>query len=473
MEDHSIYQTPLTTRYASEWMSGLFSDKTKFSTWRKLWVALAKCQKELGLERITDEILNDMQRFVDDIDFNMAKQFELELHHDVMAHIHTFGTQCPAAMPILHLGATSCFVGDNADLIIMRQGLKGIGEKLEELQRIMATRAEENKDKVCVSYTHGQAAQMTTIGKRIVTWMYNFQVDQSELLRLVTILPMRGVKGTTGTQESFLLLFNNDAEKVKLLDQGVCREMGFDRSEPVTGQTYNRKWDKMILNVLSGIAESCHKLAQDLRLLASSNQFAEPFSVHQTGSSAMPYKQNPIKSEQVCSLSRLVCANQMTSGWTFASQWLERSLDDSAGRRIYLPESFLAVDGMLETLKNVMKGGKFHYPIIQNKVEEHIPYHATERLMMFATLQPEGNRQELHEALRVHSIQAKKESTNDLFARLAADPLFANIDLSLYQQASYGLAAKQVDDFLETYYGEEEEETEPGFIEHRGFGQFN
>ena len=349
------YEHPLVERYASKEMSYLWSPTKKFSTWRKLWIALAESEKDLGLE-ITSEQIAEMQEHIMDIDFELAERKETEFRHDVMAHVHTFGTAAPKAMPIIHLGATSCYVGDNTDIIQMKESLILIRGKMVKLMHVLKTFALKYADMPCLGFTHCQPAQLTTVGKRCTLWMQDFFIDFGEMDRLINELPMRGVKGTTGTQATFLELFDGDHEKVKTLNKMVCQKMGFDKWQHVSGQTYTRKYDFMVLGALSGLAQSAYKMCGDIRLLASMKEIEEPFGKTQIGSSAMAYKRNPMRSERVCSLARYVMSLPQNAAQTHANQWFERTLDDSAIRRIILPEGFLAADVILTTLINIADG---------------------------------------------------------------------------------------------------------------------
>jgi adenylosuccinate lyase len=349
------YEHPLVERYASKEMSYLWSPTKKFSTWRKLWIALAESEKDLGLE-ITSEQIAEMKEHIMDIDFELADRKETEFRHDVMAHVHTFGTAAPKAMPIIHLGATSCYVGDNTDIIQMKESLVLIRGKMVKLMNVLKSFAQKYADMPCLGFTHCQPAQLTTVGKRCTLWMQDFYIDFGEIDRLINELPMRGVKGTTGTQATFLELFDGDHEKVKTLNKMVCAKMGFDKWQHVSGQTYTRKYDFMVLGALSGLAQSAYKMCGDIRLLASMKEIEEPFGKSQIGSSAMAYKRNPMRSERVCSLARYVMSLPQNAAQTHANQWFERTLDDSAIRRIILPEGFLAADVILTTLINIADG---------------------------------------------------------------------------------------------------------------------
>ncbi|MDD3118635.1 MAG: adenylosuccinate lyase [Victivallales bacterium] len=453
MTDNNCYQNPLTGRYASEEMSYNWSPQHKHSTWRRLWLALATAEKELGLD-ITDEQLAEMKAHLDDIDFAAAAAKEKELRHDVMSHIHVFGQLCPKAMPIIHLGATSCFVTDNTELIQLRDGLRIIRNKILTLIRIISGVIEKYHDLPTLGFTHYQPAQLTTVGKRFCLYLQDFIFDFERLEAELTHLPFRSVKGTTGTQASFMALFHNDQNKCKLLERRVAELMGFDRVVPVSGQTYTRKVDYYVLTVLSGIAQSAYKMCGDIRLLANLKEMEEPFGKNQVGSSAMAYKRNPMRSERVCSLARYVMSLPANAADTHATQWFERTLDDSANRRISLPEAFLGVDVILSLLANIVDGIQVWPRVIAKHVAAELPFMATENIMM-AAVAAGGNRQELHEAIRVHSMAAgrrvKEEGAeNDLLERLKADPLFAAVDIDhmVDPKAFVGRAPGQALEFL-------------------------
>ncbi|MCF6176505.1 MAG: adenylosuccinate lyase [Victivallaceae bacterium] len=449
------YDNPLTGRYASKEMSFNWSPQKKHSTWRRLWLALASAEQRLGLD-ISDLQLQQMSEHLDDIDFVAVAAKEKELRHDVMSHIHVFGTQCPAAMPIIHLGATSCFVTDNTELIQLRDGLKLIRKKLLQTIKVMADVAEQYKDLPTLGFTHYQPAQLTTVGKRFSLYLQDLLFDFERLEAEIERLSFRSVKGTTGTQASFMALFNNDHEKVKQLEKQVADEMGFDNIIDVSGQTYSRKVDFYILSVLSGIAQSANKMASDIRLLANLREAEEPFGKKQIGSSAMAYKRNPMRSERICSLARYVISLPVNAANTHANQWFERTLDDSANRRIVLPEAFLATDVILSLVVNVIDGIQIWPNVIGRRVAAELPFMATENIMM-AAVQLGGNRQDLHEAIREHSMDAAKKikeegGDNDLLERMKADPAFAviadQIDDLVNPVAFVGRAPKQVSEFL-------------------------
>ena len=458
MEDENKrrYEHPLVGRYASKEMSYVWSPQKKFSTWRRLWVALAESEKDLGLE-ITEHQLEEMRSHVDDIDFELAAKKEEEFRHDVMAHVHTYGVACPSAKGIIHLGATSCYVGDNTDLIQIREALTLLRGKLVKLLSLMKVFAVEHRGLPTLGFTHFQAAQLTTVGKRCCLWMQDLALDLEEVDALIDSLPMRGVKGTTGTQATFLELFEGDHDKVKTLNSMVCHKMGFDRWVSVAGQTYTRKWDYRTLSTLSGIAQSAYKMCGDIRLLASMKEVEEPFGVKQIGSSAMAYKRNPMRSERVCSLARYVMGLPPGAAHTHANQWFERTLDDSAIRRMVLPEGFLATDVILSTLASIADGMVVWPAVIRQRLELELPFMATEMILMQCVKQG-GDRQDLHEAIRKHSMAAgarvKQEgAANDLLDRIASDERFAPVHATLRDLVDptlfIGRAAEQVDDFME------------------------
>lgn len=453
-----IYENPLCARYASRTMQHIFSPDFKFSTWRRLWIALAESEKELGLP-ITDEQLDEMRAHIDDIDYDKAAAYESRLRHDVMAHIHTYGDLCPTAKPIIHLGATSCYVGDNTDIIQLREGLLQIRKLLVNAIAAIGDFARTNRDVPTLAYTHFQAAQPTTVGKRACLWLQDLVMDLDRLEFELDHLRLLGCKGTTGTGASFLELFNGDAEKVYALENKIAAKMSFDACMPVSGQTYSRKVDAYVLNVLGDIAQSTCKMATDIRLLAHMKEFDEPFETEQVGSSAMAYKRNPMRSERVCSLSRYVLNAVRNTADTAASQWLERTLDDSANRRITLPEAFLATDGALTLIINVIRGGRIYPKVMEKHLHEEMPFMATENILMHAVTLG-GDRQELHERIRRHSQDAAAKvkfegGENDLLSRLMADPAFhlteADLDHVLDVRKFVGLAPEQTDKFLRDY----------------------
>ena len=449
------YISPLSTRYASAEMQHIFSENFKFRTWRRLWIALARAEQTLGLA-ITDEQIAEMEAHKDDIDYATAEAREREVRHDVMAHVYAFGRQCPKAEPIIHLGATSCYVGDNTDVIILREASQLVLRKAAQVLRNLAAFAEQYKALPCLAYTHLQPAQLTTVGKRATLWMYELTQDIENLEFQLGRLRLLGSKGTTGTQASFMELFAGDEEKVRRLEQLIAEDMGFAACVPVSGQTYSRKIDAYFLSVLSGFAQSAYKFSNDLRLLQSFEEMEEPFEAHQIGSSAMPYKRNPMRSERISSLARYVIADSINPAMTAGTQWFERTLDDSANKRISVSEAFLAVDAILNIYINITQGLVVYDRVVTRRVMEKLPFMATENIMM-ESVKRGGNRQELHEALRVHSHAAARRvklegGANDLIDRIAADPLFplsreeivSQLDPALY----IGRSVSQVEEFL-------------------------
>jgi adenylosuccinate lyase len=450
---HERYENPLISRYASAEMADLWGDQRKFGTWRRLWVMLAEAEQELGLP-ITSEQLAQMRAHLDDIDFDAAAKHEKRLRHDVMAHVTTFGECCPAARPIIHLGATSCYVTDNTDLILMREGLQLIARRIAGVIDALGTFAEKHRDLACLGFTHLQPAQPTTVGKRACLWAYDLALDLEEIEHRIASLKSRSVKGTTGTQASFLELFNGDHAKVRELERRVSAKMGFDETYAVTGQTYSRKVDAQVLDALSGVAQSAHKAATDLRLLISRKEIDEPYVKDQIGSSAMAYKRNPMRSERICALSRFVMSLPVSAGQTFATQWMERTLDDSANRRLTLPQAFLGVDAVLLIYQTIAAGMHVYPQVVRKNLLDELPYMATENIMM-SQVKAGGDRQELHERIRVHSLAAADQvkttgEKTDVLARIAADPAFAgaNLDAALDPQLYVGRAPQQVDEFL-------------------------
>ncbi len=448
------YENPLISRYASPEMSEIFSPQRKFSTWRRLWVALAEAEAELGLP-ITAQQVEQLKAHVDDIDFEAAAGYERRLRHDVMAHVHAYGDVCPDARAIIHLGATSCFVTDNTDLLLLRDALQLVGKRLAAVIDRLGAFAAEHRDLACLGFTHMQPAQPTTMGKRACLWAYDLALDLEEVERRIAALKARGPKGTTGTQASFLRLFDGDHEKVCRLEELVCQKIGFQESYAVTGQTYPRKIDSQVVSVLSGIAQSSHKAATDLRLLAHRKEVEEPFEKEQIGSSAMAYKRNPMRSERICSLARFVMSLESSPAITLATQWMERTLDDSANRRLVLPQSFLAVDAVLLLYQNVTSGLVVYPKVIETQLDAELPFMATENILM-AAVAAGGDRQDLHERIRRHSQDAaavvkQQGQRNDLLKRLADDEAFAAVDLEAVVDPSQfvGRAPEQVDQFLE------------------------
>lgn len=451
----SEYISPLVERVATPAMIELWGPQKKFSTWRRCWIALAEAEKELGLP-ITDEQIEEMRAHVDDIDFELVKKIERETRHDVMAHIHAFGMVAPKAKPIIHLGATSCFVGDNTDLILIREGLEMILAKAVNVLAKLRDFAMQWKDLPTLGFTHYQPAQVVTVGKRACLWAQDLLFDIEDLEDLLGRLKCRGVKGTTGTQASFLALFEGDSDKVRRLDQLVAERLGFTSSYPVTGQTYPRKVDTQVLRVLAGIGESVHKFATDMRLLQNLKEVEEPFEKNQVGSSAMAYKRNPMRSERACALSRFLMVAPLHSEFTTATQWFERTLDDSAIRRLSLPEAFLACDGVLNLYLNIMEGPQVYPKVIEKRLMSELPFMATENIIM-AGVKRGGDRQELHEAIRQHSHAAAAQVKelgldNDLLDRLAGDPVVgmtrAELATVLDMHAFVGRAPQQVVEFI-------------------------
>lgn len=449
--DH--YENPLITRYASKQMSQLWSDQKKFTTWRRLWIALAEAEQELGLP-VSDDQIAELQAHVDDIDMATANRYERQFRHDVMAHVHAYGDACPTAAPIIHLGATSCFVTDNTDLILLRQSLQLTAQRLAAVIDRLARFAQQHRDLACLGFTHLQPAQPTTVGKRACLWAYDLAMDLGEVEHRIDRLKARSIKGTTGTQASFLELLAGDHDKVKRLERRVAEKIGFQATYAVTGQTYSRKIDAQIVDVLSGIAQSAHKMATDLRILASRKEVEEPFETSQIGSSAMAYKRNPMRSERICSLARFAISLQSSTANTLATQWMERTLDDSANRRLVLPQAFLAVDAILVLCQNIASGLVVYPNVIARHLNEELPFMASENLLM-AAVAAGGDRQELHERIRQHSRAAaavvKNEGRpNDLIQRLQEDPAFARLDFSATMDSSQfvGRAPQQVDEFI-------------------------
>ncbi len=451
----SAYESPLSSRYASDKMQYIFSPDKKFSTWRRLWIALARAEMELGLP-VTQEQIEELEAHITDIDYELAARKERELRHDVMAHIHTYGAQCPKAMPIIHLGATSCYVGDNTDIILMREGLELIRDELVRVLDALSRFADRYKALPTLGFTHFQAAQLVTVGKRATLWMNELLQDLDEVEYRISNLKLLGCKGTTGTQASFLELFEGDHEKCRELDRRIAREMGFQDTVPVSGQTYSRKVDAAILSTMSGIAQSACKFATDVRLLCHLKEVEEPFETNQIGSSAMPYKRNPMRCERICALARYVIADAANPAYTAATQWFERTLDDSANKRLSVPEAFLAVDAILGIYENVASGLVVHEKVIEKHILEELPFMVSENILMDAVKQG-GDRQQLHERIRVLSLEAGRTVKelglpNNLIDLIAADEQFhlsreeltAHLDPSRY----IGRCPEQVSDFL-------------------------
>ncbi len=451
---HERYENPLISRYASSTMAHVWGDQRKHSTWRRLWVALAEAEKELGLN-IGEDQLEEMRSNVEQIDFAVAQRYERELRHDVMAHVHAFGDQCPTARPIIHLGATSCFVTDNTDLILLRESLELVRNRLVGTIDLLGRFAADQRNMACLGFTHFQPAQPTTIGKRACLWAYDLVMDLEEIEHRLTTIKARSTKGTTGTQASFLALFDGSHDKVRQLERRVAEKMGFDQLCAVTGQTYSRKLDAQIADALSGIAQSAHKAATDVRLLASRKELEEPFGDKQIGSSAMAYKRNPMRSERMCSLARFVMSLQSSPAQTMATQWMERTLDDSANRRLVLPQVFLAIDAVLILYRNIVAGMVVYPQVIAKHLREELPFMATENILM-AAVSAGGDRQDLHERIRQHSQAAAATvkqlgRENDLLERLAEDDAFGAVDLNVALDPNQfvGRAPQQVEEFLE------------------------
>ena len=449
------YTSPLSERYASKEMQYIFSPDKKFRTWRKLWIALAETEKELGLD-ITDEQIEELKAYADDINYDVAKEREKVVRHDVMSHVYAYGKQCPKAKGIIHLGATSCYVGDNTDIILMSEALEIVRKKLINVIAELAKFADEHKNLPTLAFTHFQPAQPTTVGKRATLWMQEFMMDLEDLEYVKGSLKLLGSKGTTGTQASFLELFDGDQETIDKIDPMIAKKMGFETCYPVSGQTYSRKVDTRVVNVLAGIAASAHKMSNDIRLLQHLKEIEEPFEKTQIGSSAMAYKRNPMRSERIASLSRYVMVDAMNPAITSATQWFERTLDDSANKRLSVPEGFLAIDGILDLCLNVVDGLVVYPKVIEKRLMSELPFMATENIMMDA-VKAGGDRQELHERIRELSMEAgrnvkEKGLDNNLLELIAADPAF-NLSLEELQKtmdpAKYvGRAPLQVEAYL-------------------------
>lgn len=456
MSDKDKYISPFSTRYASDEMQQIFSENFKFRTWRRLWIALAKAEKELGL-KITDQQIKELEDNADNINYEVAEERERVVRHDVMSHVYAYGKQCPNAEPIIHLGATSCYVGDNTDIIILREASKIILKKAAQVLKNLAEFAGKYKALPCLAYTHLQPAQLTTVGKRATLWMYELVQDIENLEFQLSRLKLLGSKGTTGTQASFMELFGGDEQKVKKLEELIAQEMGFESCVPVSGQTYSRKVDSYFLSVLSGFAQSSYKFSNDMRLLQSFEEMEEPFEKNQIGSSAMPYKRNPMRCERISALARYVIADSVNPGMTAGTQWFERTLDDSANKRISVAEAFLAVDAILNIYINVTSGIVVYDKVINRRVMEKLPFMATENIMM-ESVKRGGNRQELHEIIRVYSHEAAAKvklegGQNDLIDRISADdriPLTREEILKELEPSKYiGRSVSQVEEFLD------------------------
>ncbi len=451
----NTYESPLNSRYADADMQYLFSPDKKFRTWRKLWIALAQSEKELGLN-ITQEQIDEMRRYADEINYEVAEAREKEVRHDVMAHVYAFGEQCPKAKPIIHLGATSCYVGDNTDVIIMAEAIQLVRNKLIGAIRVLSRFAVQYKDLPTLAFTHFQPAQPTTVGKRATLWIQDLLMDLEDVEYLLSTVKLLGSKGTTGTQASFLELFDGNHEKVKKLDSLIAEKMGYTACYAVSGQTYSRKLDSRVLAVLSGIAQSAAKFSNDIRLLQHLKEIEEPFEKNQIGSSAMAYKRNPMRSERIASLSRYVIADSLNPAMTQAAQWFERTLDDSANKRISVPEAFLAVDGILNLYSNVADGLVVYPKVIEQHLRRELPFMATENIMMDAVKRG-ADRQQLHERIRVHSMAASKVvkeegGENDLLSRIADDPIFGvtleELNAIVSPEKYVGRAPEQTAEFI-------------------------
>ena len=455
MAEHNRYISPFSTRYSSDEMQYIFSDDNKFRTWRRLWIALAKAEQKQGLD-ISDEQIAELEAHKDDVNYEDAAAREKLVRHDVMSHVYAYGLQCPKAKGIIHLGATSCYVGDNTDVIIMRQGLELVRKKLIGVIANLAEFAAQYKDMPCLAYTHCQPAQLTTVGKRATLWMNEFYMDVQELDHQLSQLALRGVKGTTGTQASFMELFGGDSAKIKAVEADVCAQMGFEKVVPVCGQTYSRKVDYNVLSALAGLAQSAMKMATDIRLLANFKEMEEPFEKNQIGSSAMPYKRNPMRCERICAIARYLMVDVLNPAMTSGTQWFERTLDDSANKRIAMAEGFLSADAILNILLNVSDGLVVYPKVVRARVMAELPFMASENIMMKA-VKKGGDRQELHERLRTHAVAAaavvKQEGPpNDMIARVEADPAFGlsreEIEAELSPEAFTGRAPQQVEEYL-------------------------
>ena len=455
MAQHNRYISPFSTRYASDEMQYIFSDDNKFKTWRRLWIALAKAEKAQGLA-ITDEQIAELEAHKDDINYEDAIAREKLVRHDVMSHVYAYGLQCPKAKGIIHLGATSCYVGDNTDVIVMREALQLVRKKIIGVLANLAKFAEEYKAMPCLAYTHCQPAQLTTVGKRATLWMNELYMDLEEIDHQISQLALRGVKGTTGTQASFVELFSGDSAKIKAVEADVCAQMGFAKVVPVCGQTYSRKVDYNVLSAVAGLGQSAMKMATDIRLLANFKEMEEPFEKNQIGSSAMPYKRNPMRCERICALSRYLMVDVLNPSFTTGTQWFERTLDDSANKRVAMAEGFLAADAILNIMLNVTDGIVVYPKVVRSRLMAELPFMASENIMMQA-VEKGGNRQELHERLRQHAIAAGKQVKeeglpNDMVDRIAADPAFGltkeEIVAGLVPENFVGRAPQQVEEFV-------------------------
>lgn len=458
MSNTNSYESPFCTRYASEEMQYIFSADKKFTTWRRLWVALARAEMKLGLP-VTQEQVDELEKNIENIDYETAAAREKEVRHDVMAHVYTYGKACPKAKGIIHLGATSCYVGDNTDVIIMRDALKVIRRKLINVIAQLSDFAMKYKDMPCLAYTHLQPAQLTTVGKRATLWTNELLMDLREIERRISDLQLLGSKGTTGTQASFMELFHGDTDKIKQLEKMIAEEMGFESCVPVSGQTYSRKVDSFVVNALAGIAESCSKFSNDMRILQSFKEMEEPFEKSQIGSSAMAYKRNPMRCERITSLSRYLMIDCLNPAFTAGTQWFERTLDDSANKRISVAEAFLAADAILNIMINVTSGMVVYPKIVRKRVMVELPFMATENIMMDA-VEKGGDRQELHEKIRQYSMEAGKKVKeegleNDLCERILADPMFMitkeEMDAIMSPENFTGRSSQQVEEFVNEF----------------------
>ena len=458
MAQNEYYQSPLSQRYASKEMQALFSNDKKFRTWRRLWIALAQTEKELGLD-ITQEQIDELIAHKDDINYDVAKEREKIVRHDVMSHVYAYGVQCPKAKGIIHLGATSCYVGDNTDLIIMHEALELLEKKCINVLAQLKKFALEYKDMPCLAFTHFQPAQPTTVGKRASLWAQDLYMDVLEIQHLLDNKKLLGCKGTTGTQASFMELFNNDTDKVKELDKKICEKLGYDSYFPVSGQTYTRKYDTQVMSVLVGIAQSAHKFSNDIRLLQHMKEVEEPFEKGQIGSSAMAYKRNPMRSERMGALARYVISDSLNPAITASAQWFERTLDDSANKRISIAEAFLATDGILDLYLNITDGMVVYPKVVEADILKELPFMATENIMMDA-VKAGGDRQELHELVRQHSMAAGKVvkeegKPNDLIERIANDPKFGltkeEIEAHMQPIHYVGRSVQQTEEFFRDY----------------------
>lgn len=458
MSNTNSYESPFCTRYASEEMQYIFSADKKFTTWRRLWVALARAEMKLGLP-VTQEQVDELEKNIENIDYETAAAREKEVRHDVMAHVYTYGKACPKAKGIIHLGATSCYVGDNTDVIIMRDALKVIRRKLINVIAQLSDFAMKYKNMPCLAYTHLQPAQLTTVGKRATLWTNELLMDLREIERRISDLQLLGSKGTTGTQASFMELFHGDTDKIKQLEKMIAEEMGFESCVPVSGQTYSRKVDSFVVNALAGIAESCSKFSNDMRILQSFKEMEEPFEKSQIGSSAMAYKRNPMRCERITSLSRYLMIDCLNPAFTAGTQWFERTLDDSANKRISVAEAFLAADAILNIMINVTSGMVVYPKIVRKRVMAELPFMATENIMMDA-VEKGGDRQELHEKIRQYSMEAGKKVKeegleNDLCERILADPMFMitkeEMDAIMSPENFTGRSSQQVEEFVNEF----------------------